>query len=93
MLELIVFWCLALLLALSASAYFVQWRNGRRFVKLLATVGSLLLMGLILLLVVPDTYDRALGRYETESGSCYVVDNQSKQGGVTLWFEEASYDF
>jgi len=23
----------------------------------------------------------------------YVVDNQSKQGGVTLWFEEESYDF
>jgi len=22
-----------------------------------------------------------------------IVDNQSKQGGVTLWFEEESYDF
>ncbi|WP_161568813.1 hypothetical protein [Exiguobacterium sp. SH5S13] len=73
--------------------YISQWRSERKLSKLLGAVFSVLIAIVCFMLAVPDTYDRALGRYETESGSCYVVDNQSKQGGVTLWFEEASYDF
>lgn len=61
--------------------------------KLLGAIFSIFIAIVCFMIAVPDTYDRALGRYETATGNCYVVDNQSKQGGVTLWFEEVSYDF
>ncbi len=77
----------------STFMYASQWRNERKLMKLLGAIFSVFIAIVCFMIAAPDTYDRALGRYETETGSCYVVDNQSKQGGVTLWFEEDSYDF
>lgn len=93
MIDLIGFWCIAFALVGATIMYFFQWWKERKLGKLLGAIFSICIAIICFMIAVPDTYDRALGRYETETGKCYVVDNQSKQGGVTLWFEEESYDF
>jgi len=93
LIDLIGFWCIAFALVGATIMYFFQWWKERKLGKLLGAIFSICIAIICFMIAVPDTYDRALGRYETETGKCYVVDNQSKQGGVTLWFEEESYDF
>ena len=91
--QLIAFWVVGFMCVFSTFMYVSQWRSERKLSKLLGSVFSVFIAIVCFMLAVPDTYDRAFGRYETVTGNCYVVDNQSKQGGVTLWFEEESYDF
>ncbi|OGX80602.1 hypothetical protein A6395_00765 [Exiguobacterium sp. SH31] len=91
--QLIAAWFVGFMCVLSTFVYVSKWRSERKLMKLLGSVFSVFIAVVCFMIAVPDTYDRAFDRYETASGNCYVVDNQSKQGGVTLWFEEESYDF
>ncbi len=91
--QLFMFWFVGFMCVFSTFMYASQWRSERKLMKLLGAIFSVFIAIVCFMIAVPDTYDRALGRYEMETGNCYVVDNQSKQGGVTLWFEEDSYDF
>ncbi|WP_070327292.1 hypothetical protein [Exiguobacterium aurantiacum] len=92
MIDLIGFWCIALALIGATLMYYVQWRKERKVAKLFASIGSMLLVVLVLLITVPDTYDRASGRYKTETGSCYVVDNGARARDIDVYMNDIPYE-
>ncbi len=86
------FWCIALMLAGGMTMYFVQWQKERKLGKLFASFSMLGLVVLVLLMTVPDTYDRMSGEYKTETGPCYVVDNGSKARNIDVYVNDVPYE-
>lgn len=72
--------------------YFVQWRKERKLGKLFASIGTLGLVVILLLMTVPDTYDRISDQYKTETGPCYVVDNGSKARNIDVYVNDVPYE-
>ncbi|TCI22974.1 hypothetical protein EVJ33_04730 [Exiguobacterium sp. SL-10] len=92
MIDLIGFWCIALALVGATVMYFVQWWKDRKLGKLFASIGSLMLVMLVLLVTVPDTYDRMYSRYMTETGMCYVIDNGAKARDIDVYLNGVPYE-
>lgn len=92
MIDLIGFWCVALALVGATLMYFVQWRKERKVGKLFASAGWLLLVVLVLLMIVPDTYDRVNAQYKTETGPCYVVNNGAKARDIDVYMNDIPYE-
>ncbi|XCA82145.1 hypothetical protein ABKJ26_07875 [Exiguobacterium mexicanum] len=91
MIDLIGFWCIAFALVGATIMYFFQWRKERKLGKLFASFSMLGLVILILLVTVPDTYDRLIGQYKTETGPCYVVDNGTKARNIDVYVNDVPY--
>lgn len=51
-----------------------------------------MLVILVLLVTVPDTYDRILSRYKTETGKCYVIDNGAKARNIDVYLNGVPYE-
>lgn len=51
-----------------------------------------MLVILVLLVTVPDTYDRILSRYKTETGKCYVIDNGVKARNIDVYLNGVPYE-
>lgn len=92
MVDLIEFWCITLALVGAAFMYFVQWRQERKLGKLFASIGSMLLLVLVLFMTVPDTYDRANAQYKTETGPCYDINNGAKARDIDVYVNDISYE-
>ncbi|WP_035385672.1 MULTISPECIES: hypothetical protein [Exiguobacterium] len=92
MIDIIGFWCIALALMGATIMYFVQWWRGRKLGKLFASIGSLVLVILVLLVTVPDTYDRIHSRYKTETGMCYVIDNGAKARDIDVYLNGVPHE-
>ena len=86
-------WLFGLLLLGSCVAYGIEWWKARGFWKACRFFGTVFLTGLVLWIAIPDSIDRILGRYETTGGTCYITENTSRGGGITLWMEEEIYHF
>lgn len=90
--DLIGFWCIALMLVGGTIMYFVQWRKERKLGKLFASISTFGLVILVLLMTVPDTIDRINGQYKTETGPCYVVDNGAKARNIDVYVNYVPYE-
>ncbi|WP_396129741.1 hypothetical protein [Exiguobacterium mexicanum] len=90
--DLIGFWCIALMLVGGTIMYFVQWRKERKLGKLFASISTFGLVILVLLMTVPDTIDRINGQYKTETGPCYVVDNGAKARNIDVYVNDVPYE-
>lgn len=91
MLDLILFWFVMLALIGATVMYFFQWRNERKSGRLLASFGSLLLVLLVAMMTIPDTYDRVTGRFDTETGACYVVNGDSRGPDIDVYVNDVPY--
>lgn len=86
-------WLFSIIFTVATISYFNTWRRKRTFQTFFQWSGCLLLAGLAFSVALPDAYDRINRQYVTETGTCYIVENTSRRGGVTLWMNGQAYDF